>query len=261
MREISTLLPSAPEEEQASAHRKPNTSHLLFSRHTHCPPTPSWMAMLLCTTPPPKLTLHPPVAVVISVSDCTEQEWHTCMQLQGSAAACQSGDREQLGSREPERGWRPAKHASILQHGFFRLPELPGVRRRWQRWRVGEGVRGRSSANIYAPTHTLTSKPICIQVQSHTSTHSGTLTDSHNTPPKSHQTVRLFKWNSHICWNQAQFSLNTHQQRFFFLNKEPSKQWVETQILYYYLNEMKEDLIVMFLSSLLLFKSNWGIKK
>lgn len=41
-------------------------------------------------------------------------------------------------------------------------------------------------------THSHT-KPICIQVQSHTSTHGGTLTDTHNTPPKSHQTARLLK--------------------------------------------------------------------
>ena len=49
----------------------------------------------------------------------------------------------------------------------------------------------RSSTNIYAPTHTRT-EPICIHVQSHTSTHIDMLTDSHSTPPKSHQNVRLF---------------------------------------------------------------------
>ncbi|MED6261953.1 hypothetical protein ATANTOWER_012367 [Ataeniobius toweri] len=177
------------------------------------------MVMLLSNPPHPPTPIHT-VAVVIRVSDCTEQEWHTCMQLQGSAA-CQSGDREHLRSLEPERGWRPAKRASIPQHGFFRLPVLPGVWWWWQRWRGGEGWGGAHKQTFTHP-HTLTSKPICIQVQSHTSTHSDTLTDSRNTPPKSHRTVRLFKKNSHLCLNQAQFSLSTLQQRFF--NKEPSIQ-------------------------------------
>lgn len=94
MCEISYFpLPTAPPQERASvlaSHTQPNMPHLLFSRHTHCSPTPSPMIMPLSLP-------HPSLTVVISVSDCTEQEWHTCMELQGSAAACQSGDREPLG--------------------------------------------------------------------------------------------------------------------------------------------------------------------
>lgn len=56
-------------------------------------------------------------------------------------------------------------------------------------------------------------KPICIQVQSHTSTHSGMLTDTHNTPPKSHQRVRLLNQNSHTWWIHIHFTISTWQQK------------------------------------------------
>lgn len=177
MCEISYFpLPTAPPQERASvlaSHTQPNMPHLLFSRHTHCSPTPSPMIMPLSLP-------HPSLTVVISVSDCTEQERHTCMELQGSAAACQSGDREPLGSPELQHGWRPAKCNPILQHGLFRQPDLPGAKQ--------------EELGKHLCTHTRShTEPICIQVQSHTSTHGGTLTDTHNTPPKSHQTVRLLK--------------------------------------------------------------------
>lgn len=164
---------------QSWLHTKPDTSHLLFSHHTRCSPTPSSMMMPHSVRHPfLYLSLSLSHAVVICVSDCTEQEWHTCMQLQGSAQACQSRDRQPLGSLELQRGWRPAKCNSILQQRFFLQPALPGARQE----ELGK--------HLCTHTHSHT-EPICIQVQSHTSTHSGTLTDTHSTPPKSHQTVRL----------------------------------------------------------------------
>lgn len=89
-----TVAPLSPQHHhrnglQSRLHTKPDMPHLLFSHHTRCSPTPSSMIMQLSVS-------RSSFTVVICASDCTEQEWHTCMQLQGSAAACQSGDREPL---------------------------------------------------------------------------------------------------------------------------------------------------------------------
>lgn len=109
--------------------------HLLFSRHSiekadAVPPTTFFSLWL---------SVHLPAL--------TEQKRPTCIQLQGLTAARQAGDVERL-------GWRLAAHLADSSA----LPELPGVR--WNLVRA-RGDRGGwsgvewSSANIYAPTHTL----------------------------------------------------------------------------------------------------------
>lgn len=121
---------------QSWLHTKPNTPHSLFSHHTRCSPTPSSMMMPISIHPTPF-----PLTVVICASDCTDQEWHTCMLLKGSAAACQSGDREPLGVPGA------AARTGVLQlDSAARI--LPVSQLCLERGR-------RSSANIYAPTHTL----------------------------------------------------------------------------------------------------------
>lgn len=193
MRKLSTT-PSSPEEVQASAQRKPDTSHLLFSHHTHCHHE-WWCCFAASPTHTAPMQSHPHPSLLLWLSACL-----TALGRNGRhACSCRAQLQPASQEIESSSGTRSQNVAGVLQSVPLFCSTDSSVCQNCLEWDGGGSdgglgwVWGGLDKHLRTHTHTLTSKPICIQVQSHTSTHSGTLTDSRNTPPKSHQTVRQFK--------------------------------------------------------------------
>ena len=224
---------------QSRLHTKPDMPHLLFNHHTRCSPTPSSMMMSFFAPPPPPSTVphhhhHHPPPPPPSLSHCAylwvwlHREWaahmHACS-CRAQQAALPANPETQRSHSGP-RGCGAAGVLCKLHSAAWILP-----------WAGSCLERGRRSSAKHLCTHTHSpTKPICIQVQPHTSTHSGTLTDTHNTPPKKIAPTSDC-WTKSLMHNGLTFTFSTRARQ--------QKVWwglVQTQIHLSYLIERERRL-------------------